>query len=734
MINSTKHSAIYVLLLGTSNLMAVGQAVAQDKNAPPQASIQADEIIVTAQRREQRLQDVPIAITALSAEDLSERAITDVQGLSGVAPSLNIGGNTGTGGSATLAIRGLSGANTPIGQSQTVAVYIDGIYVPRVEGALFTLDDVERIEVLRGPQGTLYGRNSTGGAINIITSNPGDTLRGGADVSYGNYNHFLAKGSLSGPLGAGFSAGISGVYEKRDGFYTNSATGHELGDYEGYTVRGKLRYVSPDDRFDAVLTGDYSRVNPVAVFQNLYSQTGVALDIGKSRVVTVPVTPTNFEDLLNVGNVTKVYGFGLTMNLKASDDVTVTSVTGYRHSDFDGRAAGLGTPSARISIYSSKARTFSHEVRAVIETGPVHATVGANYYREETSFAFPPPNAVTLQTGSKLDAYAGFGQLEIDLTSRLSVMGGLRFNRETRDFYTNYITPISRRTPGRLADSTWIPSAGINFKPTDDILLYAKYSRGYQAPGFNGSPGPTSTTPQVADAEHLNAYEVGAKTQFLDRKVTFNIDYFHYDYSNLQVRTSISSGNIVLTNAGAAVFDGVEGELTVRPIKGLTLSGNLSWVDAHYTDFCEPDAATSPKGSDPSCATPAGLPGGDRAGNKIQFAPKWQGNVGARYTVPIGGAGDLSLSTNYSWQSNSFFSPGNDPLTSTGKVERLDARIGFQIAGGPEIYVYGRNLTDSYSVTFAGRQGDGRAATAPNQIFRVLNDPRTYGVGINYRF
>lgn len=214
------------LACGVSNA-----AHAQSDATSGVAAVQDGEIVVTAQRREQRLQEVPLAISAIGAEQLSDRGVTDISAITAVVPSVSITGNAGNGGFKLLSIRGLSGQAVPIGQSQTVAVYLDGEYLPRPDAAFFSLDDIERLEVLRGPQGTLYGRNSTAGAINIITRMPGDRLEGGIDASYGNFDHVLVKGSLSGPLGGGFSAGISGSFEQRDGFFTNSVTGNRLGEF-----------------------------------------------------------------------------------------------------------------------------------------------------------------------------------------------------------------------------------------------------------------------------------------------------------------------------------------------------------------------------------------------------------------------------------------------------------------------------------------------------------------------
>ncbi len=722
----------------TALLLAAAPAHAQD-TATEAAAQTADEvapggeIIVTAQRRAERLQDVPIAISALGSEDLARKGVSDVEDLVGNIPGLSISGTGGINSSNVIAIRGVAGLPNPIGSGQATAIYLDGVYLPRPDAAFFALDDVERIEVLRGPQGTLYGRNATAGAINIITRTPDDVLRGGVDLSYGNYDELRIRGSLSGPLGGGFSVGVSGSYERRDGFSVNTLLNRRIDNKEAGTIRGKLHYESPGSDFDATLSGDWSAIDGVTVTRNPYNfPTGTTvIPIGAPyRVQGDQLTADQ------IGDRTRSDGVSLTMNVAASDNVQLTSITSYRTLkvrtafDTDGSAVA-----ALMSENRGRNKSFNQELRAVLDFDRFRATLGGNYFSEDAFNELGARNpalpfTANPRTISDLKAWALFGQMEFDLTEQLTLVGGLRYNSESRDFSIDY-RPIGSTTfiQGKIKDEKLIPSVGVNFKATDDILVYAKASQGYQAPGFAGLPGAASTTANTFDAETLWAYEAGVKSQFLDRRVTLNVAGFYYDYKDLQVRQVIGVGVIGIQNAANATVKGFEANLSVTPIEGLTLSGQVTYSDAKYKDFCETLSAAVPQAGDPLCVTaPGALPQANRSGNRLNQAPKWSGGLSLDYRTQVADAGELSANVGYSWESNNFFSAGNESMLSTGGWSRLDARLSFTIGeDGPEIYIYGKNLTNELFVTYAQR-------ALPNLAPVIYNDPRTYGIGVRYKF
>ncbi len=685
------------------------------------------DIVVTAQRRAQRLQDVPIAITAITGQDLVKTGVVDLADIAAAVPGLAITGFAGVNASNLVSIRGVSGQLAPIGASQATAIYLDGVYLAIPDAAFFGLNDVERIEVLRGPQGTLYGRNATAGAINIITRTPGNTLTGGANVSYGNFDEVLARGDISGPLGGGFSAGLAASYQRRDGFFLNTTTGNRIGKRRSYTTRGKLRY--DNGPFEAILSGDWSEIKGPDIFKNGL-QGGVFVGLGDPDIVT------NNEESRIFGK-TKIGGVSLVVNYEVSDRLLLTSISAWRTVsrkdgyDIDG--------SDLLSLYVDSAHaadTLNQELRAVYSGKRINFTVGANWYREDGWFGFivnPPdrndPRAhLSPYDTTKLDALAAFGQVDFRLTDMITLLAGLRLNYETRDFtvdYSNAPTP-GNFVEGKVSDTALLPMVGINFQPTSDLLFYAKYSQGYQAPGFGFVPGPTAPA-NIFFAETLHAYEAGIKSQFLDRRVTFNAAAFYYDYQDLQVRTQIREGQVGISNAASASIKGAEAELQIRPVNNLTLRGHVTYLDAVYDSFCETVTLAAPLLGDPTCIPPGGSAptGADRAGNRLNNAPKWSGGIGADYTHPFGSS-TLNFNVTYLFETSSFFHAANGIGRNLG-WHRLDARIGLRLLNGVEFFAYGRNLTDDRYCAFCLQQSN-------VVLSQSISDPRTYGVGVGYRF
>ncbi|MFM5923510.1 MAG: TonB-dependent receptor [Novosphingobium sp.] len=726
-------------MVAISLALSLSPSMANAQTAEESAGDSAGEIIVTAQRREQRLQDVPIAITAVGNEQLAQRGVTDISGLVGASPGVSIANYAGISATAIASIRGVSGQVLPIGSGQAVAFYLDGVFLPRPDGAFFSLDDVERLEVLRGPQGTLYGRNATGGAINIITRDPGNTVRGGINLSYGNYNTVAARASLSGPLGGGFSAGVSASLDRHDGFITNTVTGNKMNARKAFTIRGKLKYATEDNGFSAVLSGDYAENNATPVFKNPFAfPAATYVGIGNPN----EYSSDSVSESLNRADSTSK-GVALTLNLQAADKLKLTSITSYRDTftdtgyDVDSSSAAV---SRAIGVNSSK--SFSQELRGVYDSDALTLTFGANYFHEKATFGVGTgaPSAAIRALGpfstSNLNAFAVFGQLEYHLTEQLSLVGGLRYNHEKRDFTVDYTQPVlvggatGLLVPGSVSDNVVIPSFGLNFQATPDVLLYAKAGKGYQAPGFNFSPGIAVTVPNTFAAEKLWAYEIGAKTQFLDRRVTLNLAAFRYDYSNLQIRSVIGIGLTRIDNAAGARNQGAEASLEVRLPGGISFGGQVTYLDSKFLNFCQAISAGDPLAADAPCTaiTPTGtLPGAVRDGNRLNLAPKWSGGLHAGYEGQIGG-GTLSANVTLDFSTKTYsLSNANEDIFSSGNWGELGARLGYTFGNGPEIYIYGKNLTDKRYISFG---------TRVNAVigFQAFNNPRTYGAGVRYKF
>jgi iron complex outermembrane receptor protein len=683
------------------------------------------EVIVTAQRRAERLQDVPIAISALSADALARQSIETVSDLQGKVPGLSMSGFAGINGTSLIALRGVAGQPAPIGASQATAVYLDGVYLSRPDAGFFGLKDVERIEVLRGPQGTLYGRNATAGAINIITRTPTESPEGTIDISYGNAGTMSAGGYVSGPIAGNLTGSFSGTASQHDGYYRNAPTGNTIGDGDSYSGRIKLQY-DTGTGVDFTLAGDHTR----RTSEDLFVFVGLAK--GRSTFPTDTVV-TNLEN--ETGTQIKSGGIGLTINADLTDNVTLTSITSWRTFDYttvydiDGTAATVVHGS-----FMNENDTLSQELRGLISSDRLRLTIGANYYREEGEayLRINPLNYTISQlkadprpyTNTDVRALAAFTQVEYDVLDTLTLVGGLRFNDEQRDFVVDYSSQGFAPIHGQLSDTVVVPMVGVNYKASPDALWYAKVSGGYQAPGYAFQSGPGQPA-DTFDAEDLRAYEIGVKSQLLDRRLTLNVAGFYYDYKDLQVRSLISAGLSRIDNAGAASIKGGEIELVFQPFDALTLNAQTTYSKAAYDSYCDGISPSSPAVNDPLCVGTPG-PTADRSGNALNFAPEWSGGVGATYAAEIGQNMMLTLSGNYSFESQSYFNPPNERQASTGGYDRFNARVALKFANGLTAYAYGRNLADERHLV--------QSIRFVNSFLGVVSDPRIYGVGASYQF
>lgn len=722
-----KSAAALSLMTALAAEPALAQEASSEIKNTNETETDSGEILVTAQRREERLQDVPISITAVGSEEIARRQVADISQLTGAIPGLTIGGAAGSNASNIITIRGVTGLVQAIGGSQGAGVYLDGVYLSRPDAAFFVLDDVERLEVLRGPQGTLYGRNTTAGAINIITREPKAELQGGADVSYGDYDSLRARGSLSGPIADSLYIGISGSYSRHKGYLVNEVTGNSISPTISATIRGKLRYAVPDGSFSATLAGDWSKVNSVIAYKNAFDAIGNLVGFGDPSKITVDAASEAIQ-----GQRNRSSGVALTINVKASNSLDITSITSFRKfSNFIAIDNDASAAPALLTATKIRNRYFNQELRGILDLSDFRLTFGGNYYHERSNVELSSgsPTAPLSFTApidtSNLNAIALFGQAEYDLTETLTAIVGLRYNDERRSFVVDYsqATPAGNRVPGEVKDDTLIPSFGLNYKIAPDVLLYTKASQGYLAPGFNGFPGRAASVPNTFRAEKLWAYEAGIKSQFLDRRITLNIAGFLYDYNDLQVSTVTGPGQSAIFNAANAKMKGIEGSLSVRPVPGLTLSAQATYLDARYSNYCQPITGAAIQGNDGLCA-----PGiADRSGNRLNLAPEWSGGLNVDYQHLVGGLGELSFNVSYSWESDAYFTAVNEQFAATGGWQRVDARIGLELTNGVEIYAFGKNLTNDRYAMFGAR-------IRPGLLIGQFNDPRTYGVGARYRF
>ncbi len=771
-------SALFVVLAGSSAArsqepaaadQSVPAVVAPAANQPPPSAANAaeqsgglQEIVVTAERRSSSVQKTPIAITALGGADLQKHQTFDIEGFADRIPNVTFGKNTG---SAKIFIRGVGlDAITP-GADPRVAIYTDGIYQPRSQAAFVGLYDLDRVEVLAGPQGTLYGRNATAGAINIISRDPGAAFNAFATLTAGNYGLMRAEAAVGAPLTESLGARFAVQRTTRQGYGHDIDTGQDIDDENSTGLRGKVKF-APSSSFDATLVADY--------YDARDHSSGLHItDLTPGHVPTSTLLgyryASNPRDLAGTRPQVhlKTYGVALTANLKLTDYATLTSVTGKRRFKQDllydaDQTTFDGVPAST----RENSKSFSEELRIGGRIGVVNYLVGG-YYFKETAFAGIDPTirlgllGVPLDMGGLLyirgplyggnqttKAFAAFTQETIDITDKLGIDVGLRYSHERRhidefnEFDAVDITPPIENplyTPNPLytrfltqgvSYHSIDPKITLHYQLTPRTLTYLTYSQGFKSGGFNGGFLQAPFAP-----ERLKSYEGGIKTELLNRRVRANIAAFYYDYSNLQV--NITEGlSLITRNAAKAELYGLEGQFTALPTDDLRLTLNVSYLHSKYKSYVTPNPLFPDQG-DPGVTIPdssnpggPGLPAFDLSGKQLPYAPKYKldGEIG--YTFHASFA-DVTPRADATWTSRTYFNQFNEPWAQQRSYTKVDLFVDFDNKRlGLSASIFARNLGNKYYKT----SGTVSSGFLGYQVVGALGAPRTYGLSVTKRF
>lgn len=628
---------------------AMEQGVSQA--APAADSSKVEEIVVTAQRRETRLQDTPIAITALSNEALARAGINRVEDISRLVPGLSIPGASLNNNQA-VAIRGISFYSGITSVSYPVAFYIDGLFTDRPYSIRDHLFDVQRIEVLRGPQGVLFGRNATAGAIQIIHTLPSNELAVLGRVEAGSYDTQQAQFSIRGPIVRDrIQVGLAGQYAHSGGYVTNDVTGHKLFGETSKGVRGTIRLL-PTDGLQVILRGSYAQNRNSFGIKNI-------LSFGTKTKEAIFDDPAYAP--YHLGNDYEGFTNRKTSSasIEASYDagpVELHMLTGYQgfkqnsHGDSDGTAVRRSENEQRHVNYGS----VSSEWRlATTGDGPIHLDLGVYYIREHPHEFDNDVRMYTLTAGTYrrtggtyfrnqetiADSYAGFAHVAYRPTERLTLRVGGRYSKEKKrinlDFdlfnATGFTTTVASASKTFHA---FTPSFGVDYRWPGNILTYATVSKGFKSGGFNISPVVPFSPESVWN------YEVGMKSDLFDRRLRLNLAAFYMDYRNIQVSKNTGNGLALIQNAAASTIKGIEAEAELRPFQGLVLSGSLAYLDAKYDQFILDDR--NPTGT-------------NIAGATLNRAPKWKGALTAEYERPVTEALVGGLRASYSRESSVYF-------------------------------------------------------------------------------
>lgn len=739
------------LICASAMALAATPAAAQDAPATD------GDILVTARRVTESLQDTPIAVTALSADALELRGVQNVQDLGAFTPNLNIVNSTGIGGSRTAFafIRGIGQPEVFVQNDPGVGIYVDGVYLGRTQGALMEVLDLERVEVLRGPQGTLYGRNTIGGAINLISARPGNTLRADASVEAGNYDTINARASVGGPLSGTVAASISIASLNHDGYVRarpeavcGGCAREGLSDEDTLAGRFALR-ITPADTFTIDLSVDGSRRRALPIARRLVMWNPAFDPFGYTPAVQakwgVPITdfvnpvPNTHSSIFAGKDNQDVWGAAATLTWEVGN-VRLQSVTGYRELKTDHASDGDGTPAM---INTVKSETLSqHQLSQELQASgsgfgdrldwvaglfgyTEHANsnvIQAKRFAESGIFipGVPPtiidcfrttnplnscPDEPPLPSALKVDNLAAYGNLTWHLTSRFSLSGGLRYSWEEKRF--RGFDPFG--VPLNLKDS-WesiTPRIGAEFKPSDDVLVYGSYSEGFKSGTFNNGNDPFQ--PRRVEPEEVSAYELGLKTQWFGRRLTLNGAVFWNDYRGQQLQVPTSAFTFAFVNVASSRIYGAELEMQARISRALSIDGSVGWLDTKITDV--------------DVATP-----GVVKGAKLVRTPAFSSNLGATLDVPVAGWGSVIARADWSHKSSTEGDFTNNPNVRTRAYDVVNLRAGLRFAKRWEVSAWVRNLFDKkYEVA--------RSSVDPN-LFAVAVDgtPRTYGLRLGFRY
>lgn len=717
-------------------------AVAQSSN-----DAVLEEIVVTAQKRQESIQDVPITMQAFNAETLEAAGITTTDFLSEIVPNLQA---TRQIYGSTPYLRGVGTQNGAMGDESSIALIVDGVYSASMYANDQQFSNVERVEVLKGPQGTLFGRNATGGLIHIITKDPSQEAGGRFGLSYGDYETVIADFYATGGVTDTIAADISvRYYDQGEGYGRNLATGNEINKMERTSVRTKWLF-TPNDNLRITLIGAYNEresslaaargpipgalgIDGALIFQGCLAGGGDAATCGAAAVAGATRAQPNPQDIASDTDSTgETEQVSLSAKVQYSfENFDLVSITAFQDAEMNDFLDQDGTPFPVVNaLLPREEDMFSQELQFLSNIdGPWSWILGLYYLKFDAAYTgfglrgaglpllAPGLTSLDLLVGQDLTSYAAFGQLSYDLSDRLTLTGGLRYTEDERDIsgQTDFeFGPAQLSVPfsgnESWSEPTW--RLAIDFAATDNLLLFGSYSRGFKSGVFNSIVTSGVLQPPV-NPEILDAFEVGFKSDLAGNSIRLNGTVFYYDYSDLQL-TAVSAGIVRLSNAASAKVTGAEFDLTAAVTENLQIRAGLGVINSEYEDFdC---VISTPTGIGGNVQTPT--PGGCN-GNDLIRAPEVTGNVGLTHTANVG-AGTLTSSLNWYYNDGFFWEPDN--RVKEDSYDLLNAEVAWMNAAETlRVRVFGNNLTDTeYSIyTNTGQFGD----------LQALAPPRTWGVG-----
>lgn len=748
------------LALGASalGLLCAGTAAAQDAEGP---TTQIDDIIVTAQKREESLQTVPVAVSVSTGEELRNRNISNVDQLKLIVPSFE---STPFG----TSIRGVGTSTFSTSIEPTVSTVVDGVVLGRPEMALGSFYDIAQVEVLRGPQGMLFGKNASAGVVSIITNRPSlSGFTAAANISLGEDGFNRSDATLNLPLGDRAALRIGGFVNELDGVVHNVTDGRSFNGNDEWGARARFLW-TPTENIDVLLTADYMKQDQ--------SITWSPYALGAGSPFTVPyallcggLTPSPDNDQLCIDGPQyknrENYGFTGQVDWSLDNGLTLTSITAARRAtDFsDGDSDSLPVNILNTNISNQWFEQFSQEFRLTSpQGGRLEYVAGLYYFRQETrqtteqtgTFGLPlPPGLYANTTIDSLvegESLAAFGQLSYDLTERLTLIAGLRFTHDTLSLdFDQYallgtvgVNPTVYRYDETEEDNvSW--RLGLQYQLAPRSMVYATIARGYKGPGFNQTGVSNTTTSQYVGPEIPTNYEIGAKSVLFDGRVLLNVAAFYTEFEDYQAQTldrSVTPAAFRTINAGDLESQGVETDFIVRLSDSLTLSGAAAWTDARYGDFAPISCYPGQTPAQGCVVVDPGFPplvppttAYDASGERLSGISEWKTSAALRYERPVFSGLQLDAMVDWSWRSEVNASANGDPNTVIDAFSLVGFNVGIGADNGSwRLSAWGRNIGDQRfpSALFGPPFG------GPGDYAQVLTGDafRRFGVTLNLRY
>jgi iron complex outermembrane recepter protein len=717
-------STVLAVLAGATSIQSLAAETASDETGDAALS----EVVVMAQRREQRSQDVPIDVSVVGGASVEGVGPLDTSTIVASVPGLDFSRQASSGGTPFL--RGVGTSSVTVGAENSIATYVDDVYLAAPAANIFRLSNLDRIEVLAGPQGTLFGRNATGGVIQVFTLNPSFTPSGHASIGYGNFNEVTGSVYATSGLTDTLAGNIALEADHQgEGWGRALANGREVFHERDFSARSKLLW-NPADSTRVLISGDFARFDSdiganFAPLPGTYAPTGLT-------------NPGKFNSLSFGHDFSVVHQGGVSAKVESDFDLaTLVSITAWRRVYQDAFLDQDSVPAPIVSIpYTPWTRSFSQELQLRSREKSKLTWILGGYYLQSAAAYDPlgvggaaiaplPPTALAQTVARQtVNSFAGFAQASYEILPRTDLTLGARY---TRDNYTIHGYQFIQFADGSAGSDFAQGSQSSSFskptflvsldhKLTEDLMVYGSFSRGFKSGGYNIL---AYTSPPVSP-EVLDAYQFGLKSEWLDHRIRFNSSLYDYDYKNLQVQF-IGTGASYSVNAGRARIKGGDAQLSVLPVKNLTLTAAVSGIDGKYTEF--PLGFTYVP-NPPDVGGNTQILNQDLSGKQTARSPKWTTNFGIDYSIPLT-AGIIDLAGKYYYNRGFYWDPANQ--LAQPSYQLVSASVGWKAPSGRwEATLWGNNLLNNFYYSFATVSTFG-FQTSPAE-------PRTYGVTFRTNF